>query len=277
MLKTSHTILVVDETPSFPELLKVIGDFDYNITIEKANSPDNAIALLKNIPTPSLVWSNNKFKNSKMDGKSLLKYFSQKSPHSSRILCGSSLPKVEMDLMVKAGQIHSYYNNPVHVVNPISSAIKLGIEFHKMTLLGNFIDRLDTTSNSKLDKADANFLDLEKQIGWEFGETRDWIDNENQSLELQQLSRHTLSVLKKIPTKTLELAQCLSEIKETKANEKLIEVIKHIEHKLVSIDDFLIRSNNYLKSSNARIAKNNIQIENTNIKIKKLKDEFMGE
>jgi hypothetical protein len=278
MLKTSHTILVVDEAPHYPNLIKAIGNFDYDIKLERAISPNNAIELLNKIASPSLVWSNNEFKSSNIDGKSLLKYFSQNSPLSSRILCGSNLSKVEMDLMVSSGQVHSYFiSNSVRVLNPILSRIKLGVEFHKVNLVGDLIDRLDFESIPILNKAHIDFLNFEKKIGWEFQGTRDWVDIKNQSFELEKLSHYTQAVSKKISTKTSDLSKTLATLKGKKDNERQTELIKHIEHKLASIDKFLIHSEKHLKQSLAHVTQTKNQIAKTKDEIKRLKDEFIGE
>lgn len=270
-------MLVVDETPALPELLKVIGDINYDIKLEKANSPNDAIELLKNIASPSVIWSNNEFENSSIDGKNLLKSCSKISPLSSRILFSPNLTKVEMDLMIRSGEIHSYYINPCNEVNPISSAIKLGIEFHKINLVGNFIDLLDFKPIKNLNKTHKEFLNLEKKIGWVFGGARDWIDIETKRLELNQLARRTQSISNKVPIKTSELLKSLATLKKKKDTKKQKELIKQIGHYISFIDDFLIYSKQHLKNSLTHVAKTNINIANTKDKIKRLKDDFFDE
>jgi hypothetical protein len=147
LLKTSHSILAVDENPAVPELLKVIGDCKYNIEIEYAVSPEMGLERLKCINSPSIVWSNSEFINSDIDGRKFLKNCKKISPLSSRIIAGSKLSDKDIEPMIDSGEIHSFYNSPIlYMVNPILNSIQIGIEYHKINLLGQFLDGIKIDS-----------------------------------------------------------------------------------------------------------------------------------
>ncbi len=274
MIKTSHTILSIDENPTVPELLKIVGDCRYNIEIEHAISPETGLEHLKCINTPSLIWSNNNFANSDIDGREFLKKCKKISPLSSRILCGTKLSENDIAPLINSGEIQSSYISPVlYMVNPILSSIQIGIEHHKINLLEHFLNSLNVNSVTRLKKILTRNSNIEKNIGWMFGLKRDWVDFENRDLELTQLSKRTNSVLKKIPKLSSYLVgvnNALSGIEEEgKAT------LKKIQDHIVFIEGFLTHSKKHLKNSLNHVTKTNIHITKTKDKIKRLKDEFM--
>jgi hypothetical protein len=275
MIKTSQTILAVDENPTTSELLKVIGDCKYNIEIENATSPEIGLERLKRDPLPSIVWSNSEFRNSNIDGRNFLKKCQKISPLSSRIICGSNLSNDVVEAMVSSSEIHSYYNSPLlYEVNPVLSSIQIGIEYHKVNLLKHFLDGLDINSISELEENLTTYSDIKKKTGWVFGLKRNWIDFENRNLELTQLSKNTQSVLKKIAKTNSNLNYFANTLGGKKENEDAIAVLEKVQDRINFIETFLTHSKNHLKNSLAHVAKTNINIANTKDKIKKLKDEF---
>ncbi len=275
MPKATHKILVVDENLSFPKLLKVTGDHEYHIELEEATSPQMGIRLLRNKKPPSIIWSNLKFANSDIDGQMFLKKCRKISPLSSRVLCGTRLSKSKMDSMIRSSAIHSYYANPDYESIPMLSAIKIGIEFHKIKLFEHFLDRLKLETISNLDKTLIPFLNIKKKTNWKVGLTRDWINFDDRSLELNQLFKLTQTILNKIPTTTSNLANFTNKLEEEKKNEKKIRILGKVRDRMAFIESFLIHSKICLKKSLNHVDETNIKIAETEDKIKRIKYTFL--
>lgn len=278
LTKTNQTMLVVDETPSFPELLKVIGGRRYNIEIDHASSPETGLERLDSTNPPSIIWSNSAFKSSDIDGIKFLKKCSMISPISSRIICGSNLSRESIESMIRSKEIHSHYSSPIlYEVDSILSSIQIGIEYHKISLLGHFLDRLNVRSISKLTKTLSNYPDIKKKMGWIWGLKRNWIDFEDRKLELTQLSNLTESVLNKVALTNSNIVDYDEVLSKTKNKGDGIVVLDKIQDRIAFIEGFLTKSKNHLNNSLSHAAKTDLKIAEIDIKVQKLKVEFMDE
>jgi hypothetical protein len=277
--KTLHSILVVDEKPAFANLIKVMGDLKYDIKLEAASSPEMGIELLKNIDSPSVVWSNNEFANSDMDGKKFLNSCHKISPLSARILCGTSLLKDDMDPMVISSEIQSYYNSPTYELDPMLISIKIGIEFHKINLLEHFLNGLNNKSFCRTDRTLKAYLNLEEKTCEANELTRDWIDFDNHHLELTQLSKFTQSVLSKIAATTSNLINLSNELAAEKKNEyeKRILILKKVQSRVDFIESFLTHSKTCLNKSFDHVAQTALLVAENKEIIKKLKNRLADE
>jgi hypothetical protein len=279
MTKTLHSILVVDENPSFPGLVAVTGNCKYDIKLEEANSPEMGMELLKSINPPAVIWSNQKFTNSDIDGKKFLNNCRETSPLSARVLCGTSLLKDDMDYMVGSSAIHSFYNSEIYELDSMLTSLKIGIEFHKICLFEHFLSSLKLKSISRSDRTLKEYSNIKKEIGWITGLTRDWIDFDNHHLELTQLSNYTQSVLSKIPATTSNLISLSNELATEKKNEyeKRIMILEKVQSRVDFIGSFLTHSKTCLNRSLNHVAQTALLTAETDEKIKRLKSKLADE
>ncbi|GEM_PF-1947532 len=277
MAKTIHSILVVDDNPAFPGLVKVTGDCNYDIRLEEANSPEIGIKRLKSINPPAIVWSIQNFTNSNIDGKKFLNNCRKISPLSSRILCGSSLSKDEMAPLINTATIHSFYNSSSYELAPMLTSLTIGIEFHKVNILEYYFSDLNHKSIPHFEEAIKQFSNIDEETGKEDDYTKDWIDFDRHKLELTQLFNFTRSVINQIPIATAKLKNSQKTLKKEKKSQEKINTIERIQKRVAYLENYLTHSENSIERRLDLIAKTDVRIAEREEEIKKLKDEFMDE
>ncbi|MFT4579722.1 MAG: hypothetical protein ACI8PD_002296 [Nitrospinales bacterium] len=152
MTSFSSSILIVEQDSGIPGILDAaVGNGE--IEMVHVDSPVKGLELLYEKRDPfSIIWSAEQFQKSKFNGMDFLKFCNKHSPTSSRILNSNTLPNTELLSLVQSGELHSYFNrNPeVSFVDGMLSAIDIGIEYHKVNLLGEFIDVTNFTLEDQI-------------------------------------------------------------------------------------------------------------------------------
>ena len=83
MTAPTNSMIVVERELSMHGLLDVVGSGD-EIEIVHVDSPEEGIELIGKRDPFSIIWSTEKFKNSKLNGRDFLKSCNKHSPLSSR-------------------------------------------------------------------------------------------------------------------------------------------------------------------------------------------------
>jgi hypothetical protein len=269
LVKTRQKILAVDKSSSFLALVKEIANAEYDVEFQGVNSPEEGMKCLNNGFSPALIWSESKLDDFGSGDKDFLQSCKKISPLSSRILCATNFSENELGSMVREGEIHSYYIKPMmYEVGPILSAIKIGVEFHNVNIIENFLERMESDSFSEPEKIQEEYLNIEAQLGWADGTTRDWIDFEKRNIELNQLSLKTQGVFDLIPATVTSLGLLTNRSDATK-------IKKQIHSQMGLISGFLAHSKEYLESSMSQAIKADTLIAEVEAEIKKFKDEFL--
>ena len=272
-MPTNPTILIVDDEPKHLKLMKVfIPSVVDGVEIDVADNPEDATKIIEQRKAPyPIIWSDYKFHNSKMDGLAFLQAVSKISPFSSRLLCSASFPEYDMIELVKSGAIHIYACKPL-ITKPLKSSIQIGIEYHKVNVMGEFVDVTDYKSTDHLETILGTLGDVDSLIQ---GQCQ--LDTENNKEELNQLMAFLDVTLKKFQISIAMHWALREELKEKKGQEENLKKCDDLKYTILKMEGYLTRSKIIIKNNLNHISKTRILTSEMDKKFLKLKDEFKGE
>ena len=240
MNERKHRILVIDDEPKHLKLMKDFLPKLHHVDVDVASRPEEAMKLieLREDPYP-MIWSDCNFENSKANGIVFLKVVSKVSPLSSRLLCSANFHESEMTSLVEDGAIQTYISKPI-IAEPTTSAIKIGIEYHKVNLFGKFLDLeiQNFISENHLEEISQK-LDTLYEYFWPVEE----IDFAYRHVELNKLLTHIQLVLGKIPIMITRQEYLRCKLKEEEGNERELKLLKNCLNKINLLKEYLIQSN----------------------------------
>jgi hypothetical protein len=266
-----HSVLVVEEKSAFLELMEEV--LEDKVDMVRAYSSEEGVELIKNNEPFSVIWSGHELKSSNVNGRDFLNSCCEHSPLSARILNSYSLKQSELQSMVDEGEIHSY-NHHDHVsvvIEPIESAIEMGVQNYHANLFRKFID-LDGSHLEPQDfvKESSRLLDRLEDISSKEGEG----DFEGRSLEIEKLISYQNLLLGKVPLTLKRQKDLLDQFKTTQRNENIGQLIERNMVLISNQKEYLIRSNRTVEQNREKIRKASVHIYRIRKLVKDLKDEL---
>ncbi|MFT4579578.1 MAG: CheY-like chemotaxis protein [Nitrospinales bacterium] len=271
MISHLPSVLVVEENSTFLELMETI--LEDEVDVVRACSPEEGIEIIRNNEPFSVIWSGHEFDNSKSNGRDFLRSCCEHSPLSARILNTYSLKEPELQSMVNTDEIHSYnHNDHVSVVvDPIASAIEIGVQNYHVNLFRKFID-LDGSNLEPQDFVEESSRLLNRLEDMPFKE--DWCDLENRSLEVEKLFAYQNFLSGKVPLALKRQKDLLGQISTKQRTEIIGQLIERNMALILNQKEHLIRSNRIVEQNREKIRKANVHIYRIRKLVKDLKDEF---
>lgn len=272
-MSTIVNILVVDDKPRHCELMKeLLPSLVDNIEIIVADNPEDATKIIESrINLFPIIWSDYNFNNSKFNGLEFLEVASKISPLSSRLLCSAQFREDEMIEMVKNGAIQTHVSKPL-IAKPTACAIKIGIEYHKVNVWGEFID---LTNFSSEDQLETNAERFEEINGIFDGESQ--LDTKSHEAELNNYLAHLGTTIKKFPIQIARQSLLLEELKEQKGKAELINKCRVFQYKISLLEEYLSKSKILVQNHFDVVSKIWASTSERDKQIQRLRDEFMDE
>jgi hypothetical protein len=267
----SPSVLAVEESSSYLGLMETI--LEDEVDVARASCPEEGIELIKNSEPFSVIWSGHEFKNSKVNGRDFLKSCRELSPLSGRILNSYSLRESELQSMVNTDEIDSYNHND-HisvVVEPISSAIMIGVQYYHANLIRKLVD-LGGSHMEPQDfaKVSSQLLDRLEDIPFK----EEGFDFEGRTLEIDKLFAYQNFLLGKVPLALKQQKEVSDQINAKQGNENIEQLIERNIALISRQKEYLIRSNRIVEQNREKIRKANVHIYRVRKLIKDLKGEF---
>jgi len=269
-MNTSTNILVVDDDSKHCELMQDFLPTLHNVEVDVSPYLNDAIKLIKSRKDPyTIIWSDFNFKISRMNGLDFLGVVSKISPLSSRLLCAAYFPENLMIDCVISGVIQTYIIKPLSA-EPTTSAIKIGIEYHKLNVLEKFIDGFELKSTDELEETIMKLHVIEERVGLKDEGFK--IDFENRKEELNQLFLKNDVVIKKFSDKFSKPLEIYEGTNLKSDNEKTLKLMEQVKFHLESMKDHLLKNKIMIGEKIMRVSPHELQsnkIEFYKIQIKK--------
>lgn len=262
------SILVVEPKVLMAQLIDTILDETPSV-VDYAETPKHGFECIKSKGEDpyQIIWAESSEK-----GETFLDDCCKVSPLSARILSSTSLSEYEMDTMVGEGKIHSHYAKRLNtVVEPILSALGIGLEFHQILILEKFFDYSNFESLENIENTLELCRGIEKKIP-NLSLPRAWIDFDGRDTELDQLSNVTQKVINKIPLASAGMMTLEYDLIESQNTD--VYIVRRIQKHVSIMNDYLVRSKNHIRNTRAMVAKTNLHVSETRDKIKQLKKDF---
>jgi len=272
-MSITSSILVVDDDPNHLNLMKMyLPSFVDNVEVDVAPHPEDAVKIIESKKDPyPIIWSNYNFDNSRMNGLTFLAIAFEVSPLSSRLLCSAQFSEYEMIELVISGAIQTYATKPF-ISGQVSGSIKIGIEYHKVNVLGEFVDVIDFTS---VDQLDANIKRAGEVNDIFKGELK--LETKNHKAELNNLLVHLDTTIKKFQIPIARQVALQIELEGQKGNEEVLKKINTFQREISSLEVYLTRSKIMAQNHFSEVAKIRTLTSKTDKQIQRLKDEFIDE
>jgi hypothetical protein len=275
MAGPQNSILAVEHHPSIQGLLYAVagGDTD-DIDISVVSSPEEGTELLLGRKAPfSIIWAEEKFKNSRSNGLDFLASCADHSPTSSRILRSTSLSDRELQSRVRGNELQSYLSNKcaVSVSDNMLSAISCGVEFHKIKILDQWLAVTDFSSEDLIDAELQEFENISNRF------EGDWSFHiESRDAEQDSFLALTNTIIPKLQVVTAEQQILKDTLTNKGAKEKLL-VLNEFAQKFAHVEAHLSRAKLILAHNQKSISMTKSLTSKLTQKINRLKKEFMDE
>ena len=265
-------VLVVDDDPKHLKLMKVyLPSFVDNVEVDVAPHPEDAVKIIESKKDPyPIIWSDHNFNNSRINGLSFLAMASKLSPLSSRLLCSANFPEYEMIELVRSGALQTYATKPF-ISGQVSDAIKIGIEYHKVNVLGEFIDSFEMQSTDDLEESMMNVGVVQENIGLDDNEFK--IDFKNREEELKQLLIQNEVVARKFSNRFSKPLKIVEGLNRKINNEETIKFMEQVKLRLDEIRNHLLQ-NEILISKIIRRSSHEFSVNKTEFHINQIRKKY---